>query len=269
MSNQTENNPSQTLLKLVNQLVFLHPEFAKYIEDIAQKAQGKGYGAATIHQENDLVHKLLEREPLIAIDIGGNIGEYSAELRRRNKNLEIHIFEPSKINVHKLNSRFAHDKLIKVVSLGVSDENGVATLFSDSPGSSLASLSNRKLEHFNIQFNVTEEISTIRFEEYWRSSLNERVLDIVKLDVEGHELAALKGFGDAIFSTRVIQFEFGGCNIDTRTYFQNFWYFFRERNFDIYRITPFGVEEIKAYRESDEHFSITNYIAVNKLQLMR
>ena len=89
-------------------------------------------------------------------------------------------------------------------------------------------------------------------------------MDIVKIDIEGHELSALNGFGKAIFSTSVIQFEFGGCNIDTKTYFQNFWYFFKEHNFDLFRITPLGIEGIKSYKESDEYFSTTNYIAVNR-----
>ena len=29
---------------------------------------------------------------------------------------------------------------------------------------------------------------------YWETKLNKKVLDIVKIDIEGHELASLKGF---------------------------------------------------------------------------
>jgi FkbM family methyltransferase len=264
MSNKTENNPTHTLLTIVNHIVNQHPQLAKHIEDIAQKIEGKGYGSATIQQENELVHKLLGREPNIAIDIGGNVGEYTAELRKRNPNLEIHIFEPSATNIKKLNARFVNDKLIKILPLAVSDNNGSATLFSDYAGSGLGSLTKRKLDHFNINFNVTEAINTIRFEDYWKANLNERAIDIVKMDIEGHELAALKGFGKAIFSTEVIQFEFGGCNIDTRTYFQDFWYFFKEHGFALYRITPLAAESIRNYSESDEYFSTTNYIAVRE-----
>jgi hypothetical protein len=86
---------------------------------------------------------------------------------------------------------------------------------------------------------------------------------MVKIDIEGHELSALRGFGSALDSTRVLQFEFGGTDIDTRTFFQDFWYFFRDRNFDLYRITPLGAQKITRYQESDEYFSITNYIASN------
>jgi hypothetical protein len=104
----------------------------------------------------------------------------------------------------------------------------------------------------------------IRFEDYWTERLGRRDLDIVKIDIEGHELAALDGFGDAILATRVLQFEFGGSNIDTRTYFQDFWYFFRRFEFDLYRITPFGLAYVDRYREVDETFLVTNYVAVNR-----
>jgi hypothetical protein len=104
----------------------------------------------------------------------------------------------------------------------------------------------------------------MRFDEYWETHLNKGLIDIVKIDVEGHELSVLKGFGQAILHTKIIQFEFGGCNIDTRTYFQDFWYFFKERNFSLYIITPLGLSKIEKYIESLEFFSTTNYFAVNQ-----
>ena len=247
--------------KLITNSLF---NLARLVERIAASAQGKGYGATSIRQENKLVHKLLGKSPTLAIDIGGNIGEYTAELRRCNQNTEIHIFEPSATNIQKLTKRFSSDRKIMILPFAVSDNSGSATLFADEAGSGLGSLTQRKLDHFNINFNLTESVKTIRFEDYWHNNLNSRKLDIVKIDIEGHEISALHGFGKAIFSTSVIQFEFGGCNIDTKTYFQNFWYFFKEHNFDLYRITPFGVNRIKKYKESDEYFSTTNYIAVNR-----
>ena len=179
------------------------------------------------------------------------------------KTLEIHTFEPSPTNVYKLNTRFKSDSLVKIAPFAVSDTSGLATLFSNQIGSSLGSLTKRRLQHLNIPFNAKETIKTVKFEDYWKKELSERQLDIVKIDIEGHELSALKGFGAALEATRVVQFEFGGCNIDTLTYFQSFWYFFAEHNFAIYRITPFGIQRIERYRESEESFSTTNYIALN------
>ena len=234
------------------------------IERTAAYVQGKGYGAATIEQEVNLLLEFLGDRPKLAVDIGGNVGNYTAELRRKNSDLEIHTFEPSASNIAKLNARFKDDRLITLLPVALSDKAGSATLFSNEPGSGLGSLTRRRLDHFNIAFDTTETIETVRFEEYWRERLGSRPLDIVKIDVEGHELVVLKGFGDALTAARVLQFEFGGCNIDTRTYFQDFWYFFKEREFDIFRVTPFGANKISQYAESDELFSTTNYFAVNR-----
>lgn len=233
-------------------------------ERVLARAQGKGYGSATIRQEVSILQSFLTSPPRLAIDIGGNVGNYTAELRRRNADLEIHVFEPSATNIEKIRVRFAADTNITLVSCAVSDDAGAATLFSNLPGSGLGSLTQRKLDHLNIPFDTRETVQTIRFEDYWTENLGRRSIDLVKIDIEGHELGALNGFGDALKETAAVQFEFGGCNIDTNTYFQQFWYYFHERNFALYRITPFGAEEISKYRESDEFFSTTNYIAVNR-----
>ena len=43
-----------------------------------------------------------------------------------------------------------------------------------------------------------ESIGTIRFEDYWKKKLGSGKIDILKMDIEGHELDALAGFGDAL-----------------------------------------------------------------------
>src|ERR1700752_5294579 len=70
-----------------------------FVERAAAYAQGKGYGAVTIEQEVRQLLLLLKTKPRLAIDVGGNVGDYTAELRRRNARLDIHTFEPSATNV--------------------------------------------------------------------------------------------------------------------------------------------------------------------------
>ena len=107
-----------------------------------------------------------------------------------------------------------------------------------------------------------EEITLQRFDYYWKNK--NQIIDYIKIDVKGHELYVLEGFGDLINNVRLIQFEFGGCNIDTRTFFQDYWYYFLDKNFLIYRITPRCPFLIRNYSEELESFLTTNYIAINK-----
>lgn len=235
------------------------------LERIERKAaylRGKGFAGSTAQQEAGWAHDLLGSPPRLAVDVGANIGHYTAELRRRTRTVEIHAFEPSAVNVERLRARFSADEGIVIVPAALSNASGEATLFANVPGSPLGSLTKRNLDHFGIALDLEEAVSTLRFDDYWRNRLGKRPLDIVKLDVEGHELAVLEGFGEAIDHVKALQFEFGGCNIDTRTYFRDFWQFFSARSFDLYRITPIGYEYIPEYRETEEFFSLANFIAV-------
>jgi hypothetical protein len=92
------------------------------------------------------------------------------------------------------------------------------------------------------------------------------VINWLKVDVEGHELEVLKGAESTISSKQIdfISFEFGGANIDTRTFFKDYYNFFDEEDYRIYRILPSGkLYEIQSYKESEEKFRVTNYVAVN------
>jgi FkbM family methyltransferase len=233
------------------------------LERASARIQGKGWGSATLSHEVNSVKKFFKKTPELGIDIGGNVGDYSALLRKKFPDIELHIFEPSSTNISKLSKRFGFDNKTRIIPQAVSNLNGSAELFADSPGSGMGSLIKRKLDHFNVEFTATEVVNTIRFEDYWVTKLEKREIDFVKMDVEGYEFNVLNGFGEALNKTKIIQFEFGGCNIDTRTYFQDFWYFFKEHSFEMYRIAPFGSQHIGKYKEVDEFFSTTNYLCIN------
>jgi FkbM family methyltransferase len=254
-----------TLLELVNHLIHKHPELCANIESIAAMAQGKGYNSTNMLEEINSLSEFMKQPPVLAIDIGGNIGDYTSCLRQKFSNLEVHTFEPSTKNIGALNIRFGSDPKINIIPSAVSSSNGTTTLFSDFVGSGMGSLTKRKLDHFNISFEVKEKIQTLRFEDYWNNNLDNRIIDLVKIDVEGHELDVLRSFGKAITKTNLIQFEFGGTHIDTKTFFQDYWYFFKKNNFSLFRMTPHGNLAISQYSESEECFLSMNYLAVNNI----
>jgi FkbM family methyltransferase len=237
-------------------------ELSKRIEHKASRLQGKGY-ESSIQREVELILRALGRPPRLAVDVGGNVGDYTFELKRDHPQLEIHVFEPSSLNFPLLKKRFADDADITIVPYAIFDETGERHLFADASGSGMASFTKRKLDHFKINFDHTETVQAIRFDHYWSENLAKRPIDLVKIDVEGHELDVLNSFGDALQATSVIQFEFGGTCIDTKRYFQDYWYFFKEAGFGLYRISPLGLCPIRSYDEHDEHFMFSNFIAVN------
>lgn len=235
---------------------------------------GKGSGSSSILTEIKHTLHLLKKNfsiknNILVIDIGGNYGEYTSSLRKQFSRSEIHIFEPSEKCFSSLKDRFLKSDNVHINQLAISNINGATSLHANEFGSGLSSLQKRRLDHYQIFFEKSEPVTLIRFEDYWISKLKKRSIDIIKLDVEGHELSALEGMGLAMQSTKLIQFEFGGCNIDSKTYFQDFWYYFKENNFELYRISPIGLIKINQYNELDETFLTTNYIALNNLSFSK
>lgn len=261
----------RTFERIIDATFSLFPQrYLAYLESRLALSQGKGWGAGTIAEEISACSSLLAEKPRLLIDIGGNRGSYTKEFLSRFPGSEVHIFEPSSNNVKLLQDAFRSVVGVEVVEAALSDDFGSLPLYSDVPGSGLASLTRRRLSHFGIEMNETEEVAVMRFDHYWRGvSSPSTVIDCVKIDVEGHEMSVLKGFGDVLGLVKLVQFEFGGCNIDTRTYFQDFWYFFADRGFSLYRISPCGPVLMPNYKEIDEFFSATNFIALNNRCLQR
>ena len=231
------------------------------------KIDGKGYGAESISIEVKSALSLdlgNQKEGFVVFDIGSNIGNYAQELLLSKKVKEIYCFEPSKMSYAKLAERFSNETKVKLCNIALGKNECHTNLYSDSETSGLASLTKRRVEHFGIDFKNSE---TIHMKTLTQITQELGVIpDFIKIDVEGHELDVLNGGIEVLSKVKLIQFEFGGANIDTRTYFQDFWYFFQEQSFDLFRITPNGIKQINSYIEEDEYFKTTNILARNKVQ---
>lgn len=233
------------------------------LERIFARWQGKGWGAIGLDYEVKIVARLLVSEPKICIDVGGNVGDYSRALLKQFPGCQVIIFEPSQKNVDILNGAFYANDRVSIEPVALSNNSGFSTLFSDTYGSALALLTKRNLNQLQIPFEVTEKVKIEKFENFWVEKLDSSRIDFLRLDVEGHELAVLQGCGEALKKLKVIQFEFGGTQIDTRTFFKDFWELFAENNFELFRIGPLGLTKIQNYDESEECFMLTTDLAKN------
>ena len=233
------------------------------LERQAQLAQGKGWGSETVAQEVGGIRELLGPAadgPLVVLDVGANIGAWTEEALRALPQASIHAFEPSEAAFAALSSALGADARVTLHRFALSDSNGQATLYANDPGSGIGSLTKRRLDHIGVEMSHEETIPT-RTLESWSSAAGLGGADVLKLDVEGHELDVIRGAGRMLDEVRVLQFEFGGCNIDTRTYFQDFWYLLTDAGFRLHRLGPTGLRAIPEYSEYEETFVTTNYFA--------
>jgi FkbM family methyltransferase len=235
---------------------------------ISQSIMGIGSGGGVQSSGEKAIFKVLKRKnqpPYCIFDIGSNKGQFLqlALKNVRDSNFSIHCFEPGRETFKFLVEAAPKDKRIILNNIGIGKESGEAVLHYDSVGSGLASFTKRKLDHFNIDFSETEKVKINTIDNYCKDNLIDHI-DLLKLDIEGHELDALAG-AKKMFERKsidIVTFEFGGCNIDTRIFFQDFWYFFNQINFEIFRITPSGyMYPLKSYKEIYEQFRTMNFLA--------
>ncbi len=208
--------------------------------------------------------KSLGGQNKVLFDVGTNKGNYTKMLKEYFPDARIHCFEPAQETFRILKESVGADKNIRLNNVALSDKSETATLYYDKDASGLASLYNRQLDYFNIEFSKSETVKTETLDEYCEREHIEAI-DFLKMDIEGNELKALQGAEKLLKEGRIraIQIEFGGCNIDSRTYFRDFWNLLHE-NFEVYRILKNGLWKIEQYAEKMECFCNMNYLFVKK-----
>ncbi len=198
----------------------------------------------------------------VFLDIGANEGFYSLEFSRRFPNISIYAFEPGSTAFSILKTK-THNTRISCINRGIGEKATTLDLYYDFSGSGLASLSQRNLSHMNIDFNLKETISIVTLDEWL---IDNKILEkvVIKMDIEGHEFFALKGASEALKTKiQLIQFEFGGANIDSKTYFIDLWNLLN-LDYDIFKLTSNGLRLVKNYSENCEFFLNTTYYAKRK-----
>jgi len=199
----------------------------------------------------------------IVFDVGANIGLYTKEILSKMPDATICSFEPSQINIDKLNEIFKQNANVKIVPFAASDETKELELFFKKEGSGHSSLYDRQTLD-NKQVTLKEIIKTIRLEDFIEQNNIEHI-NFLKLDIEGHEAKAIEGLSKYLDNSFIdfIQFEYGGTNIDSRVLLLDF-YNLLGNNFILAKIKKNSLELRPDYQARYENFQNANYVAISK-----
>lgn len=212
--------------------------------------------------------KLKEKQSVVVFDIGANVGTYSEMLRstspKYSVKTEIHVFEPTSFCFSELEAKFMGVKDVILNKLGVSENEGSSEIFFDAPGSTLTSLYQREI-HKTINPNPQKAtIELIRLDNYINKH-NLKHIDLLKLDIEGHDLSGLKSLGTKLDKNFIdfIQFEYGGTTLDARVTLRDFYRLLESSGFVVCKLKPKFLE-LREYELVMDNFNYANFIAISE-----
>ena len=229
------------------------------------RSRGSGNGNPATNGEYRLIEKCLQsvKGEFIAFDVGANVGDWSLFVGQKTPKAKIYAFEPSPYTSSKLKERIGQAMLsdrVHVENVALGGQSGRAQLYEVGKASGSNSLHRRE----GIKWDVQEQHQiTIKTGDEMFRGLEVPNIHFVKIDVEGHETEVLMGFQETLKNQRigVIQFEYGGSWIDSKTSLKEVFSYLRGHGYSLGKVFPGEVRLLPEYTQDLEDYVYANYIA--------
>jgi len=209
--------------------------------------------------------QLINKKSPVFLDVGANVGDYTLSLLRTHSSAHIYTFEPhvSNFSVLKDNVFFPN---VKHYNLAAGESKGELTLYDRADhknGSSHASLYEGVISEIHKQNVLKFSVSVDTLDNFCESEKIDEI-ELLKVDVEGNELAVLNGAKRMIENGKIrcIHFEFNEMNVVSRSFFRDFRKILKD--YDLYRLLPSGLILLNESPIFTELFAYQNIIAIPK-----
>ena len=131
----------------------------------------------------------------VIVDVGANIGLFTATLLDRRPRAKAICFEPVADFADRCRARFAGNPNVRIESLALGNKNERTTIYKPlhNPGGN--SLVRAQVQKYGSKHKVRwerEDVQVRIFDDWAREASIERV-DLIKTDTEGHDYAVLQG----------------------------------------------------------------------------
>lgn len=163
----------------------------KYDLDLSHTVMWRIYSRG-IYEANTARHlvKMLRRGAFgkapVFLDIGANIGAYSLLVAKLDPESQVHSFEPNPAALDTLRNNIALNAVdnIQVHAVGLSNEEATCRLYNESMAQASLHRMGQHGDYIEIQVRPLDEVL---------DDIGVSRVDLIKIDVEGHEAAVLDG----------------------------------------------------------------------------
>jgi FkbM family methyltransferase len=198
----------------------------------------------------------------VVFDVGANVGDWTACALGVNARAEYHCFEPSSETFVAL-QRHRWPPNVRLNHSALGAETGSLTLHVVGRELGVNSLYHRRGAGALAERLEAVSVDTV---DRYCADRGITMIDFLKIDTEGHELAVLEGAAGMIRDGRIvaIQFEYGGTYIDARIWLRDVWdlVWRLNRAYRFYKLHPDGPRPIDSYRQTLETFQYSNWAIV-------
>lgn len=218
------------------------------------------YDGAT-NGEFALVERMSFPRGAVALDVGANVGAWSAHVQARHPSAVVHAFEIDPEVAAPLAERFAADANVTVVAAGLSDHAGPAMLRRHSRSSRVTSV----VESSTMNADATTfEVELLTGDGHLATADLGRVR-LAKVDTEGNDLNVLRGFRESLGAGRIdaLQFEHNEWSIPAGVHLKDFYDLLTPHGYEIGRLFPDCVL-FRPWRPAYEREAAGNHVAVHR-----
>ncbi len=193
-------------------------------------------------------------------DVGANVGDWLSIARQGCPSADIHCFEIIPDTFSTLQQRHSSTPAVTLNLVGLAEQSGqveVSHCLDDSGLSSMIAWPHGKR-------TATLWCNVVSGDDYCAEHDIDHI-DFLKLDIEGAELPALRGFSRMLTtgSVDVIQFEYGYVNIPPKSLLKDIVDFLTVHGYAVGKMFPTYVD-FRPYELRDEDFLGPNYCAVRQ-----
>ena len=204
------------------------------------------------------LYYLRNKEPEVIFDCGANIGFVTHKFIEKFSKAHIYAFEPNPSVFDKLNHHYSGNDYVHCFNMGIGDKSGEMVFYiNKNSGTSsflrpteyhTSNIASKKITPKNVEITTIDEIM---------SKENLKHIDILKLDIEGFELNALKGIKNIEEKVSIVYLEVNLIpTYEDQPLIEDLIKYLRNANFHLYNF--YGINENNHYQAT-----ITNLLFIS------